>query len=276
MKKKNIKSLDAIAVEINQLTRRNIIDIGELLLEAKDQCEHGDWLEWLDSEFDWSPTTADRYMKAATLSSKFPNLKNLNIAATTIYALADREDDDQDLSAIIDKLATHATAKRLRACDAERIIEEIEQQRLDAEREAEAAPQDDGNHGNNADGADDGDNADDGGSDDNDGNSDTNEAISILDGAPPDLPLPITPPEPQRFGADIEAEWAEAEPFSEAITTLLDLHTKPVARFAGVIAPEELRAVIDFPTGVMTAEAKDRGQKTKENSVMAMWSTTQN
>jgi hypothetical protein len=198
-------------------------------------------------------------MKAATLSSKFPILKNLNIAATTIYALADREDDDQDLSAIIDELATHATAKRLRACDAERIIEETEQ-RLEAERDAEAVPQDDGNDGFDRD----------------DGNSDADEAISILDGAPPDLPPPTAPPEPQRFGADTEAEWAETEPFAKAIVTLRDLRTKPVARFAGVIDPEELKAVIDFLTAVMRAEAKDRGQKTKENSVTAMWPTTVN
>jgi hypothetical protein len=246
------KSLDAIAVEINQLTRRNIIDIGELLLEAKDQCEHGDWLDWLDSEFDWSPTTADRYMKAATLSSKFPILKNLNIAATTIYALADREDDDQDLSAIIDELAIHATAKKLRACDAERIIEEIEQ-RLTDERGAEAAPQDDGDDGNDRD--DDDNDRDDDDNDRDDGNSDAEEAISILDCFPPDLPPPVTP-EPQML--ESETTWAEAEPFAEAVTTLLDLRTKPVKRFVGVIPPKVLSAVIDFMTAVMTAADADK------------------
>jgi hypothetical protein len=249
-KKRNASSpLDEIAVEINQLARGNIIDIGKLLLEAKAQCEHGEWLEWLDSEFDWSVTTAERYMASAELVAKFPTVGNLNIAPSTIYALADREDDDQDLPAIIDELAKHATEKRLRARDAERLIEETEQ-RIMEEREAEAAPADDGNDGN-----DDGDCDDNGASDGDDGNSDADQAISILDGAPPDLP-PLVTPEPQIL--ESETTWAEAEPFAEAITTLLDLRTKPLARFVGVISPEDLIAVIDFIAAVMTAADADK------------------
>ena len=61
---------------------------------------------------------------------------------------------------------------------------------------------------------------------------------------PPDLPPPITPPEPQKFGA--KTDWEGTGSFADAVTTLLELRTKPVARFAGRFSPSELREVADF------------------------------
>lgn len=121
MKRKNVRSLDEIADGIHKLERRNIIDIGNLLLEAKAQCEHGQWLQWLYSEFGWSSTTAERYMKAADLASKFHILQNLRLAATTLYELADHE-PEEDLPEIIEELAKHATKSRLAPRDAKRVI----------------------------------------------------------------------------------------------------------------------------------------------------------
>jgi hypothetical protein len=70
------------------------------------------------------------------------------------------------------------------------------------------------------------------------------EAEALLDGAPPGLPPPTTPPEPQKLGAD--TSWAEAEPFASAVTELLELRTKPAARFVGMFSPAELLEVADF------------------------------
>ena len=47
MKRKNVRSLGEIAVSIHRLERANIKDIGDALIEAKSQCEHGEWLQWL-------------------------------------------------------------------------------------------------------------------------------------------------------------------------------------------------------------------------------------
>jgi hypothetical protein len=50
MKKRNLRSLADIAAEIdtiNESGRKNIFDLGDLLIEAKAQCEHGEWLDWL-------------------------------------------------------------------------------------------------------------------------------------------------------------------------------------------------------------------------------------
>jgi Phage integrase family/Protein of unknown function (DUF3102) len=121
MKRKNVRSLDTIAVNINQLERGNIIDIGDLLLEAKSQCERGDWLNWLHGEFDWSVDTAERYMGVAALNAKFRSLRNLKLAATTLYELVDYE-GEEDLPAIIEELAKHASKTQLNPRDARRVI----------------------------------------------------------------------------------------------------------------------------------------------------------
>jgi len=76
---------------------------------------------------------------------------------------------------------------------------------------------------------------------------------SILDGAPPDLPPSITPPEPQKFGAD--TEWEGRESFADAVTALLDLRTKPVGRFVGRFSPSELHEVADFLLAIASSVA---------------------
>jgi hypothetical protein len=80
------------------------------------------------------------------------------------------------------------------------------------------------------------------------------EIASILDGAPPDLPPSTISPEPQRFAGD--TAWAEQGPFVEAVRQLLNLHAKSIARFVGVVSPEELDTVIAFLTKVAEAGMK--------------------
>jgi hypothetical protein len=124
--KKNTRSLDVIAGEINRIDRDRIFNVGDLLLEARGACEHGKWGEWLIDEFGWfSPDTAERYMAVARLAAKFRNLRNLQLAKTTFYDLAERAkypDAKADLPAIINELAKHATSKRLNMADAEYFI----------------------------------------------------------------------------------------------------------------------------------------------------------
>jgi hypothetical protein len=270
MKRKNVRSLDTIAVNIHQLERGNIIDIGDLLLEAKSQCERGDWLKWLTCEFDWSVDTAERYMGVAALNAKFRSLRNLKIAATTLYALVYQEQDD--LPAIIDELAKHASKTRLRPGDAKRVIKigigrsrfgdhpdatlvqlvelfeysawyekavaALLEHEPDTEESAhllvrEVAAEYETEKARIKDDAD--------------------EVDSILDGAPPDLPPSITPPEPQKFGAD--TEWEGGESFADAVTALLDLRTKSAARFVGRFSPSELREVADFLLAIASGAA---------------------
>lgn len=87
-----IQPLDGRAQRIRDLVgtaRLCIIEIGRELIAAKEECEHGDWLPWLDREFGWSEATAKNYMNVAR-AFKSPTISDLNfsIDATALYALS--------------------------------------------------------------------------------------------------------------------------------------------------------------------------------------------
>jgi hypothetical protein len=270
------RSLDAIADDINKLSRASIFDIGGLLLEAKTQCEHGQWLKWIWRNFEYAEGTAQRYMTAATLAGKYRTVRDLKISARTVYRLAG--EDEADLPAIIKELAKHATKTRLGVLDAERVIKigigrgrygdddlpdatlvllggllngsclwhkkaiaALRKQRPDdddAAREIVDEVMDQYFKAKEA--------------------KDAAEWQAflrkrgpeivppdpILDGDPPVLPPPITPPEPQKLGG------GEQEIFKIAVKQLRGLQTKPLATFAELCSPTELREVIDFLTDV--------------------------
>jgi hypothetical protein len=108
---KNARLLDAVAEDIHALQRDSYLDIGDLLIEAKDSCEHGEWGEWLETEFDWSQDTAKRYMDSARLAAKFRTVRNLKVPARVIYELAG-DLEDADLPAIVEALAKASKGKK--------------------------------------------------------------------------------------------------------------------------------------------------------------------
>ena len=79
-------------IEIKSLIRQTaqgIVDIGQKLIEVKQQLGHGNFMNWLKSEFNWSISTAARFMQVSE-QFKFVNLVNLEIAASALYLLAAR------------------------------------------------------------------------------------------------------------------------------------------------------------------------------------------
>ncbi len=77
--------------EIKTLMRRtaqDLINIGQKLIEVKQQLGHGKFRNWLKAEFDWSVRTAARFMQVAT-QFKYANLAHLDIAASALYLLAE-------------------------------------------------------------------------------------------------------------------------------------------------------------------------------------------
>jgi len=77
--------------EIKSLMRRtaqDIINIGQKLVEVKEQLGHGQFRNWLKAEFDWSVRTAARFMQVAT-KFKCANLAHFDIAASALYLLAE-------------------------------------------------------------------------------------------------------------------------------------------------------------------------------------------
>jgi hypothetical protein len=122
LKSNTKRDLADIAGDIHALERRSIFDIGKLLIEARDACEHGEWGDWLDREFDWSHDTADNYMAAARLADKFRTVRNLKVPLRTIYELGLDDDIAADLPALIEALVEASKSKPINASRAEEVI----------------------------------------------------------------------------------------------------------------------------------------------------------
>jgi hypothetical protein len=124
------RDLNAIAADIHRLQRNRAFEVGELLAEAQEACEHGQWMTWLDNEFDWSHDTAMRYVSAYRLADKFRTVRNLPIPSRVVYALAS-DLDDPDLPAIIEMLAeeTKGSAKQISVGDADDVIRIVKARR---------------------------------------------------------------------------------------------------------------------------------------------------
>lgn len=76
--------------EIKSLMRRtaqDIIDIGQKLFEVKEQLEHGNFRNWLKVEFNWSISTATKFMQVAA-QFKCVKFTHLDITASALYLLA--------------------------------------------------------------------------------------------------------------------------------------------------------------------------------------------
>jgi FtsZ-binding cell division protein ZapB len=104
------RDLDAIAADIHRVKRSKAFEVGALLVEAWDACDHGQWLDWLDSEFDMTERTAQNYMAAARLKTKYETVSYLPLPARVIYDLAS-DVESEDLPAVIAALAKAAEGK---------------------------------------------------------------------------------------------------------------------------------------------------------------------
>jgi hypothetical protein len=208
----------------------DVIAIGDLLIEAQDALEHGQWLPWLKENFGSSVSTAQNYMSAARFALKYVTVTHLKLQPTALYLLGKNMDeysdeiieavlkaaenervDDERVQAIAMSFKREewlrATEERLRVGD-ERL--DFAKKRLKEQLEEQARA--------------------------------TAEADDILDGPPPELPPAEPPPSP---GA-ADANFALTS-FDEAVGTLLRLRTKALSNFnVSKHSLAELEAVIEF------------------------------
>jgi hypothetical protein len=88
--------LDHHAQRIRDLVndaRKAIIEIGNELIAAKSEMEHGEWLPWLQSNFGWSESSAQNYMNVARAFGKSPTVGDLTgiaIEGRALYYLASK------------------------------------------------------------------------------------------------------------------------------------------------------------------------------------------
>ncbi|ARV58976.1 hypothetical protein BZZ01_10300 [Nostocales cyanobacterium HT-58-2] len=76
--------------EIKALMRRSaqdVIELGQKLIEVKQHLGHGNFRKWLKSEFNWSISTATKFMQVGE-QFKCVNFTHLKITASALYLLA--------------------------------------------------------------------------------------------------------------------------------------------------------------------------------------------
>jgi hypothetical protein len=113
-------ALVSISKKIKALEKKsiaNVIEIGKLLHQASEQIEHGDYMDWLKSEFGWSHQTAYNYRNVYALSqnSKILNFDKLDISISALYLVAKiMNHDPPDEIAVACATAVIDAAKRKR------------------------------------------------------------------------------------------------------------------------------------------------------------------
>lgn len=94
----NVRNIETITTEIlfySQQAGTAIIEIGNRLLEAKSQLDHGEWLPWLTERVKFSERTAQRLMKLAEGYSKSDTVTDLGTGkALALLALNPLERDE--------------------------------------------------------------------------------------------------------------------------------------------------------------------------------------
>jgi hypothetical protein len=139
--------LKSAAERITSRQRKAIIEIGSELRDVKDRSAHGQFGQWLKSEFGMSCRTAENYMNAAVfLRDKSETVANL--PPTVIYALAassapadvvDKVVTDAEAgiplqpSAIKRELAAATEARKRAAADAKKTPEQLKKEKLQRE-----------------------------------------------------------------------------------------------------------------------------------------------
>jgi hypothetical protein len=102
----NASPLHQISAQIRKFEKNtigNVVAIGGLLREAKEQCQHGEYQDWLQREFAWSYRTALRYGYAFDLAQKCNRVtfENLNLSLGALHIAADPGTSDEEQAAII-------------------------------------------------------------------------------------------------------------------------------------------------------------------------------
>lgn len=83
----SIKQKTTEIKDLIRQTAKNIITIGEKLSEVKQQLKHGEFRNWLKAEFDWSISSATKFMQ---VSKQFKNVNftHFNFSSSALYILA--------------------------------------------------------------------------------------------------------------------------------------------------------------------------------------------
>ena len=236
-------ALNRLAAKLRTAVRRettNIIEIGNLLIESRKLFadEHGEWLPWLEKNFERSERSAQRYIAAAEyVAGKSDTVSDFsNLSPSVLHWLA----------------AGHYNAEQEAAILAATREGRVNHTRADAICDALASPEDDDATDDDDDDAADHDGGDDGAEEDA-------EIKAILDGPPPDVPPPAPNTTPD----------FTLRAFDQAVNALKQLMTKPAVRFASTVhttgdlegVESFIRAVADVAGPPATARSRSTAER---------------
>ncbi|MFB3041776.1 MAG: DUF5131 family protein [Candidatus Poribacteria bacterium] len=112
---------DEIKTRVKRTTR-DLIEIGNKLVEVKHLLRHGTFSDWLKAEFDWTERTAQRLISVAE-AFKSDKLSDLSLAPSALYLLAAPSTPKSARREALERAEhgetiTHAKAKAIRAAHA--------------------------------------------------------------------------------------------------------------------------------------------------------------
>jgi hypothetical protein len=109
------RELATIVAEIHETFRNDtasVVKRGDLLIEAKQQVKHGEWLLWLDTYFCMDARTAQRAMAAAKFAAKYDTAVVFNLNVDALYALSGGDFATKVVAAVMAKAATQPIRTR--------------------------------------------------------------------------------------------------------------------------------------------------------------------
>jgi hypothetical protein len=125
----NARPLSTIEKDLEaafQRERKGPIEIGGLLLEAKEQLDaHGRWLPWLRARFPHAVRTAQNYMSAYkfSLRHKSATVAYLKLSPGGLYALVEADKDDDQ--GVVERGLREAKTRWVDASRVHEIVEEF-------------------------------------------------------------------------------------------------------------------------------------------------------
>ena len=105
------------ATEIKKLMKRtaqDLFNIGNYLIEVKTQLGHGNFMNWLEAEFNWSIRTAARFMSVAQ-KFELDSLSNLELLPTALYIMAAPSTPEEAIAEMFERAKQGETITEKRA-----------------------------------------------------------------------------------------------------------------------------------------------------------------
>jgi gas vesicle protein len=115
--------------EIKKLMRRtseDIINIGQRLIEVKQCLKHGSFTAWLKSEFNWSLSSATKFMQVAQ-QFKLVNFTDLNLTASVLYLIAAPSISKEARAEVLERVANGENINYTKAKEIVRYYKKISQ-----------------------------------------------------------------------------------------------------------------------------------------------------